>query len=195
VSLAWDASAGATGYDVYAGATRVVSTAGTSVTVSGLTPATGYAFTVVARWGGQGSLPSTQVPVTTPGAGGPVGYEAEAAGNTIGGGAAVYSCSGCSGGAKVGFLGGSGYLTINNVMAPVAGTYLMRLAYVDGDSSRTAIVTVNGTSFELPLPGTNDNNWDVAQTVTVPVNLNAGPNTIGFGNPNGYVSDIDKITI
>lgn len=194
VSLAWDASAGATGYDVYVGGRRVVSTAGTSVTVAGLTPATGYAFTVVATRGGRQSPPSRQVPVTTPGAGGPVGYEAEAAGNTIGGGAAVYGCAGCSGGAKVGFLGGSGYLTINNVMAPVAGTYLMRLAYVDGDSSRTAIVTVNGTPFELPLSGTNDNNWDVAQTVTVPVNLNAGPNTIEFGNPNGYVSDIDKIT-
>lgn len=195
VSLAWDASAKATGYDVYAGSTRVASTAGTSVTVAGLTPATGYAFTVMATRGVRRSPPSRRVPVTTPGAGGPVGYEAEAAGNTIGGGAAVYSCSGCSGGAKVGFLGGSGYLTINDVMAPMAGTYLMQLAYVDGDSSRTAIVTVNGTPFEHPLPGTNDNNWDVAQTVTVPVNLNAGSNTIGFGNPNRYVSDIDKITI
>ncbi|HEX4226062.1 MAG TPA: CBM35 domain-containing protein, partial [Pseudonocardiaceae bacterium] len=122
-------------------------------------------------------------------------YEAEASGNTIAGGASVVSCGGCSGGAKIGNVGGSGYVIINNVNAATAGTYLMQLSYVDGDSSRTAIVTVNGKSFEQPLPGTNDNNWDSAQTITIAVPLNAGANTVQFGNPTDYVSDIDKITV
>jgi hypothetical protein len=195
VSLAWDASSRASSYDVYNGATKVATVRGTSATVSGLKPATGYDFTVVADAPGRQSAHSAAASITTPGSGGPTSYEAEASGNTIGGGAAVYGCGGCSGGAKVGYLGGSGYLIMNNVNVAVGGTYLMQLSYVDGDSSRTAIITVNGQAFEQPLSGTNDNNWDVAQTVTIPVQLNAGANTIEFGNPNGYVSDIDKITV
>jgi hypothetical protein len=83
-------------------------------------------------------------------------------------------------------------VSINDVMAP---TYLMTIAYVDGDSSRTAVVTVDGTPFYAPLSGTNDNDWNSVQTETVPVQLRAGANTVEFGNPNGYVSDIDRITV
>jgi hypothetical protein len=71
----------------------------------------------------------------------------------------------------------------------------MTVGYVDGSSSRTAVVTVNGTAFNLPLSGTNDNNWDSAQTAVVPVRLQAAANTIAFGNPTDYVSDIDKIAL
>ena len=71
----------------------------------------------------------------------------------------------------------------------------MQLSYVDGDSSRTGIVTVNGTSFPLPVAGSNDNDWNTPQTVTVPVYLRAGANTIQIGNQAGYVYDVDKITV
>lgn len=197
MSLAWDASVGAASYDVYVNGAKRVSVTGTSATVAGLAPATGYQFSVVAKTaGGRTSPTSKALSLTTPAAeSGPVTYEAEAAGNTLGGGATVYGCSGCSGGAKVGYIGGSGYLVFNDISVPVAGTYLVTVGYVDGDSSRTAIVTVDGTPFELPLSGTNDNNWDTAQTVTIPVQLSAGANSIQFGNPNGYVSDIDKIAL
>jgi hypothetical protein len=58
------------------------------------------------------------------------------------------------------------------------------------------VLTVNGSSsFDLPVGGTNDNNWDVPQTVIVPVKLNAGANAIEFGNPTNYVYDIDKIAV
>jgi hypothetical protein len=196
VSLAWDAVPGrVTGYDVYAGERRVASVSGTSATVSGLTPATGYRFTVRALAGDRSSGPSQAVDVTTPAAGGAVTYEAEAPGNTLGGGATVYSCGGCSAGHKVGYIGGGGYMVFNGIQAPVAGTYLMRLSYVDGDSSRTAVLTVNGVPFELPLSGSNDNDWDSARTVTVPVTLRAGANSIQVGNPNGYVSDMDSLRV
>jgi hypothetical protein len=138
---------------------------------------------------------SKAVEVNTPATGGPLTYEAEDAANTVSGGATRYGCSGCSGGGKVGYLGGTGSVTFHNVTAPRAGTYLMTVGYVDGSSSRTAVVTVNGTALNLPLSGTNDNNWDSAQTAVVPVRLQAGANTIAFGNPTDYVSDIDKITL
>jgi hypothetical protein len=84
---------------------------------------------------------------------------------------------------------------INNVTAPKDGTYLMKLDYTDGSSGRTVVVTSGGKTFQLPLPGTNDNNWGHPQSITVPVQLKAGANTITFGNPSDYVSDMDRITL
>jgi chitodextrinase len=201
ISLAWDPSQdigqAPVGYTVSVNGATAMSVSQPSATVTGLAPGTTYTFTITAtRQGGGQTAQSAALMLTTPAAGGPTTYEAESSANTIGGSAAIYGCSGCSGGAKVGYLGGgSGYLTFNGVQARVAGTYLMQLSYVDGDSSRTGVVTVNGTSFDLSLPGTNDNNWDTTQTVTVPVQLNAGSNTIEFSSPTDWVYDVDKIAL
>ncbi|MFI1096893.1 fibronectin type III domain-containing protein [Streptomyces sp. NPDC020917] len=199
VSLAWNAvnsGTATTGYDVYSGGTRVATTTGTSVTVSGLSPATGYSFTVVAHDAkGRTSAAGKAVPVTTPAATGPVSYEAEAPGNTLGGNAGISNCAACSGGKKVGNLGGGGSVTVNGVTAPADGTYLMTVDYTDGSSGRTIVVTVDGTAFHLPLPGSNDNDWGTPQSVTIPVHLKAGANTVAFGNPTDYASDIDRITV
>lgn len=200
VSLAWqpvNTGTATTGYDVYANGAKVAGASGTSTTVTGLQAATGYSFTVVAHDArGRRSAAGKAVPVTTPAADGPVAYEAEASGNTLTGNASVNDCSACSGGKKVGNLGGNnGSVAINDVAAPKDGTYLMKLDYTDGSSGRTVVVTVNGTSFQLPLPGGNDNEWGRPRTVTVPVHLKAGANTVGFGNPSDYVSDIDRITL
>lgn len=201
VSLAWNPSSDhghqASGYTVYVGGTKAASASQPSATLTGLAPATAYQFRIEADGqGGAQSALSKTLTLTTPAVSGPAVYEAESPANTIGGGAVVATCSACSGGEKVGYLGGTGYLIFNGVTAPRAGTYLMTVSYVDGDSSRTGLVTVDGGQpFELPLPGTNDNNWDAVQTATVPVRLQAGDNTIEFGNPNGYVYDVDKIAL
>ena len=199
VTLSWDRSEYARGvshYEVVSGGRTVASTSDTSVTVEGLSAATGYSFGVVAVGGdGTRSAPSKAIEVTTPAAGGRVAYEAEAAANTLDGGASRSGCARCSGGGKAGNLGGSGSLTYGPVSAPAAGTYLMTIDYVDASSSRTIVVTVNGTAFQLPMAGSADNDWDTAQHVTVPVRLNAGANTVKFGNPGDYAPDIDRITV
>jgi hypothetical protein len=200
-SLAWDPSANlwgkASGYDVYANGKKVSSVRGTSTTVSGLKPGTGYRFTVVATgaYGLLNSAPSKEGDVTTPAAGGAAAYEAEAAANTLAGGASAGGCSACSGGSKVGNIGGGGSLTFTGITAPKAGTYLMTLSYIDGDSSRTGVVTVNGTAFKLPVGGSNDNDWGTPQKITVPVQLNAGANAVKFGNPDGSAFDVDRVTV
>jgi hypothetical protein len=108
----------------------------------------------------------------------------------------VGDCSGCSGGKKVGNLGGSGNsLTFTGVSAPRDGTYLLTLGYVDGDSSRTLVVTVDGTPQRVPVAGSNDNDWGRAQQVTVPVRLTAGANTVVLGNPDDYAPDVDRISV
>ncbi|MFI7500151.1 carbohydrate binding domain-containing protein [Streptomyces sp. NPDC049687] len=69
VSLSWTASTdnvGVTAYDVYSGSAQVLSVSGTSATVSGLSPSTGYTFTVKARdAAGNVSGASNSVSVTT----------------------------------------------------------------------------------------------------------------------------------
>ncbi|WP_370971006.1 CBM35 domain-containing protein [Amycolatopsis sp. cg9] len=193
VSLAWDASKGAQNYDVFVNGRKATTVTGPGATVTGLRPSTAYDFTVVAnpRYG-RPSAPSERIGLTTPAAGGPTAYEAE--NGSPQGGATVYDCS-CSNGKKVGYLGGSGYVVLPAVTVAKAGTYLLQLSYVDGDSSRTGIVTVNGTSFPLPVDGSNDSDWNTPQTTTLPVYLRAGANTIQIGNQAGYVYDVDKITV
>jgi hypothetical protein len=184
VSLKWQGKTGVR-YDIYANNKKVATTTSTNATVTGLTPATSYEFTVVQN-GNRSKPVSFVTPAET------VTYEAEK--GSTGGGATVYGCA-CSNGNKVGFIGGSGILTMPAVTVPREGTYLVELSYVDGSSSRTGIVTVNGTSFKLPVAGANDDNWNVPQKVTVPVYLLAGHNTIRFGNPDDSVFDVDSIRI
>ncbi|GAB2976906.1 fibronectin type III domain-containing protein [Saccharothrix stipae] len=75
VALAWDASTdnvGVTGYEVFNGAASAGTTAGTTATVSGLTPDTEYTFTVVAKdAAGNTSAASTEVKVRTKAGQGP----------------------------------------------------------------------------------------------------------------------------
>jgi Alpha galactosidase A/Alpha galactosidase C-terminal beta sandwich domain len=197
VSLAWNAAANATGYTVSVDGRPDTTVSGTSAEIAGLSPSTTHTFTVSANGasGGGSSAPSTAITVTTTPEAGPTGYPAAASANTLAGGAAIASCSGCAGGQKVGDLGGGGTLTYPDISVPVAGTYLMTLTYVDGDTGRSSVVTVNGGSFNLPTDGTGDNDWSDVQTVTVPVTLQAGTNTIEFSNPDNYSADVSQIAL
>jgi hypothetical protein len=200
VALAWDASSNATSgtrYDVWVDNRKVTTVASTTATVGGLQAASQHTFRVaaIANNGGKSSL-SSAVTLTTPAADGPTSYEAEASTNRLTGSASIAGCSPCSGGAKVGNLGGGSYLTFTTVTVPKAGTYLMTMSYVDGDSSRQAIITANGgVPVFLNLVGTNNNDWDTPQTKVFPIALQAGTNSIQIGNPSDYVSDIDKIVV
>lgn len=80
VSLKWNAATdnvGVTAYDIYSGSNQVLSVAGTSATVSGLSPSTAYTFTVKARdAAGNTSGASNSVAVTTnAGSGGGTGFK------------------------------------------------------------------------------------------------------------------------
>ncbi|MGW3098038.1 alpha-galactosidase D [Streptomyces sp. NPDC001102] len=121
------------------------------------------------------------------------GYEAEASGNTLGGNASVADCSACSGGKKVGNLYLGGKLTVDDVVVPKAGTYQVKIAYVSGDA-RSAAVSVNGGgATDHKFPSTGD--WSTVETVSVPLTLKAGSNTITFDSGNGYAPDIDRIDV
>lgn len=119
-------------------------------------------------------------------------YEAESA--TLSGSTYVSSCSACSGGAKLSYLGASP--TTNNATFNVyvenAGTYRMEVdAMTQGP--RALVYVVNGTHpATLNMGG---GSFNLPQAITVPVTLVAGNNTITFGNPGTYAADLDRIVI
>lgn len=122
-------------------------------------------------------------------------YEAESAANTLAGGATVVSCSACSGSQKVGNVGNGGTLKFNNVNVANAGTYILNIAYIDGDAGRSAQMSINGgTALTLNFSGTNNGRWNNVQNLSVPVLLNAGNNTILFSNSSGWAPDFDRIS-
>ncbi|MEV6107938.1 CBM35 domain-containing protein [Streptomyces sp. NPDC051940] len=123
-------------------------------------------------------------PVTT--------YQAEGA--SLAGAARVASCAECAGGQKAGWIGNgaANTVTFGAVSAASGGSHQLTIAaLVNGTRSFT--VTVNGgapqtvsftgTSFATPI------------TRAVTVTLNAGTNTIRFGNDTAYAPDLDQITV
>jgi hypothetical protein len=129
--------------------------------------------------------------------GGPsTSYEAESPTNTLTGNAQVISCSTCSGGAKVGNLGGTGTLQFNNVFKQQAGVYTLTIYYTDGDSGRPMDISVDGGSGVLTdFHGITNNNWNQVQQMQIPIQLNAGNNIIKFFDATDYPPDLDRITI
>ncbi len=120
-------------------------------------------------------------------------YEAESPASTLAGGAVVQTCSTCSGGAKVGYVGEGGTLTFNNVSVPTAGTYRLTVVYCSGDP-RPAMITVNGGPAQT-LSFASTGSYSTTGAMTVPVVLNAGNNTIEFGDPGAYSPDFDRIIV
>jgi hypothetical protein len=121
-------------------------------------------------------------------------YEAEAPGNTIAGGAGVSSCSGCSGGRKVGFVGSGGTATINGISAPAAGTYWLTIYYADGSGRQAQLIVNGGAPQTLSFTPTADFNTVGAMTVSVPLAAGGG-NTIEFANPAEFAPDFDRILV
>ncbi|MEV6521452.1 carbohydrate-binding protein [Longispora sp. NPDC051575] len=120
-------------------------------------------------------------------------YEAESAANTLAGGAATASCGACSGGAKVGYIGGTGTLRFNTVTAPATADYRLRISYATADQ-RQATVTVNSAAG-VPVTFAPSGGWDKVATTELTVRLTAGGNTVTLANPSGYAPDIDRIEL
>lgn len=112
-------------------------------------------------------------------------YEAES--GSFNNEARVVSCSECSNGKSVGYLGGSkdGTLTINNVHSDVTGRTTIRARYLNGDKkSRYAIVTVNGRSQTVAFVPTKDGKTTGVVSFTAELNAGSG-NTVSFRGING----------
>ncbi|MFC0065100.1 ricin-type beta-trefoil lectin domain protein [Umezawaea endophytica] len=153
-------------------------------------PTTGYTRTVPA--GGSALLTVTGTETTS------ATYEAEAAGNTRAGSAAVEPCAGCSGGSKVGRIGGGGANTLrfNGISSAATGLSVASIVYTNGGTTPlTATLTVNGqTPTTIVLPPTGSST--TAGTVSALVSLRKGTtNTITVANPSARTADLDAVEL
>jgi alpha-galactosidase len=119
-------------------------------------------------------------------------YEAENA--TLAGTVTPPYCEYCSGAGEAGNIGGGGgnTVTFTNVNVDASGTYQMEVDYLTA-APRSFFISVNGgATTELDLNGSS---WSLPATTVIPVQLQAGANTIQFGNSTGYAPALDRIAI
>lgn len=148
---------------------------------------TNQAGNYVATYTNTGGCTSTQTfSVTVSGS-----YEGES--GSLSGAARPASCSACSGGQKVGYIGNgsANYVTLS-ISAGNAGSRTMTVYYLLS-GSRSFYVSVNGgAGTQLSLSGTS---WSTPVSTTMTISLNAGNNTIRFYNDGAYAPDLDRIVI
>jgi alpha-galactosidase len=118
-------------------------------------------------------------------------YGAETA--ALYGGAQLADCATCASGHKLTYLGiGAANYAIFNVNVKKAGVYRMEVDSMT-TGTRSFIMNVNdGPDLTLNLSGGSSN---LPFPTTIPVHLNAGVNSIQFGNPTSYPPDMDRIII
>ena len=126
-------------------------------------------------------------------------YECEDDRNTFNGVSVNRNKNGASGNAIVGAVGDDGKksLTMNGVKVPEDGTYDVEIVFYNGSSeARNLAVTVNGGDT-IPLRCPTNGDWERFQSVTLPLTLKNGENSIFFTTREGegYAPDLDCIFV
>lgn len=192
--------------DVILGLFNYSDTASTTVTVPLSSAGISGSGTATDLWTGaaagtvSGSYSATLAPGAVkllrvvPTGGSTVRVEAEAAGNTLAGAARVATCSGCSGGSKVGYIGNgaANYVTVNGINETTAGSRTLTIGYLLS-GTRSFYVSVNGgADVQVSLTGSS---FATVATTSIPITVKAGANTVKFHNDTAYAPDLDAITV
>jgi Carbohydrate binding module (family 35) len=121
-------------------------------------------------------------------------YEAEA--GILGGDARVRNVPGASGAQVVTHVGdkAANTVTLNGISVAGAGTYQLTIVYIAGDGTRSADLGVNGGTPQRITFGETAN-WSTVGSLTLAVALQAGANSIQFGNPKSKAPDLDMVTV
>ena len=101
----------------------------------------------------------------------------------------------CSGGYKVGYIGGSNsnnYLEWSNVYSKEGGDYKLTIGYICGEN-RTINVYVNGKKAKGL--SCNSGGWEKVGKKTLDITLEKGENTIRLVNTSGWLPDMDYIDV
>lgn len=99
-----------------------------------------------------------------------------------------------SGGAIVGWLGNreTNDLQWRNVYSFKGGDYTMKLTF---ESAETRNVTVSVNGEEVKTLSLKSEGWNKTASIDIPVKLNAGYNVVRLSNANGFMPDIDCMTL
>jgi alpha-L-fucosidase len=126
-------------------------------------------------------------------AGGGSGGVLEAEAATLSGNAVSAACGGCSGGAKVRFIGNGTANHVTFTVRPAAAGQRQLTFDYTVDGTRSFFIGVNGgAATEIPVSGTS---WGTPASRAITVTLAEGDNTIRFFNDSANAPDLDKITI
>lgn len=80
----------------------------------------------------------------------------------------------------------------DSVTVPSRGTYQLEIDY-QTSGVRSFFLSINdGAPIQLDL---NGGSFDDPAVTIIPVQLNAGVNTMEIGNPSGYAPDLDRIVV
>ncbi|KAB8259266.1 glycosyl hydrolase [Aspergillus pseudonomiae] len=125
-------------------------------------------------------------------------YEVESSDNALSNGAKIISCSGCSGGKSVGYIGGpdDGTVEISNIASEASTETTIRVRYANGNNSqRFANVTVNGQSHVLAFLPSGSGNTPFTSTLHTALEQ-GDTNTITFSAyEEGWGPDLDELVI
>jgi hypothetical protein len=126
---------------------------------------------------------------------GPEEKQAEGESGTLSNGAKVQSCSSCSGGNAVGYIGGSngGAVVLANVQSASSTRTTLRIKHLNGDNGqRVADVSVNGKTQRvafLPHGGGDPG------TSVVHADLKLGNNDVKISMQGSWGPDVDRIMV
>ena len=123
-------------------------------------------------------------------------YECEANGNQLAG-AITAAKLGASGNSVVKNIGNNGAntLTMKNITVDKAGLYDVEIVFYNGqEDPRMLSIGINGGEA-IPVYCFGNKDWNTAQSLTIPMQLNAGSNTITFGADEGWAPDLDCIIV
>jgi len=116
------------------------------------------------------------------------------------GSATIESCSACSGGEEVGYIGygdSNGYLVFNGVSVGTAGNHTVTVYYTS-DAARYFNITTNGAGSpqytHINVSSTGGFNT-TPSSVQETVSLNSGSNTIKISNDSTLAPFIDRIVV
>ncbi len=97
-------------------------------------------------------------------------------------------------GTHVGWIGGSSYVSFNEIAVDEAGKYYLRIAYMTGADREVAVSVNGGDNVFIKCPSSGDYHSNPAFAY-VEIELQKGVNTIKLSNPNGDAPNIDSIGI
>ncbi len=199
VSLSWNASAGATSYNVKRATTSggsyttIASPTGTTYVNTGLTNGTTYYYVVSAVNSAGQSGNSSQVSAT-PTSGSSSAIQVES--SSYGGGVTIDSNNaGFNGTGFANFPASGGFAQFNSINGGAGGSATLVIRYALGVSStRTGALLINGVSQPITFAPTGS--WTSWATTSVSITLNSGSaNTLRFESNGSDLGNIDEITV
>ncbi|KQY48307.1 glycosyl hydrolase [Cellulomonas sp. Root137] len=203
-TLAWSASTdnvGVTGYDVLRNGSVIASTANRSYTVTGLSPSTGYAFTVRAYdAAGNRSGVSTSVSVTTTGTSTGIDATSRIQAEAYNGmaGVAKEATQDTDGGENIAWIGNGDHVRFDNVNFGSTPRSTFRARVASGAAGGVSgLVNVRLDSLTGPSIGSfaigSTGGWQVWQTVPANIQGTTGTHTVYLTFDSGQPADFVNV--